>query len=466
MEFRFEKAKVWIHAHPKTIKFLEITGLILGLGILSLPFLISTGLGLIFLYVIAGTFLISVSSLALYLLDICVPPHHDMKRHVYRPGQCEGGRLYYEGDVPILTLDSKDPFIAGKAHGYLCGDAISRLSKRFGIALHTLAKQPRAKQLPNTIAATKKWIPEKFLHEMEGIVVGYNQWAQEQYGWRFPNKLTLEDVILLHLIPDSIHFQPWLFEQIPPIDGEPQQLVFACSTLVDEDSKKGIVCARNMDWPSFGLAGTLSLVIHRINEDNLHTVEVGLPSFVGTLTGMNSHGLCVAMNVCLGHTEEVRGPPASLFNRACLEKCGSLNDVDGFISEQSPLGPYHLTVVDQKGAKAIHFYQSSENTHHICTWEKHQPLCILNERYSSSCGTPIFDKRQQMFDKFFQKRENRSLEDALSLPFVSNWITTHRVVMEPQNMTFKVAFNNAFAGNVPMRDVPIQKLFSTKQSFK
>jgi len=61
-----------------------------------------------------------------------------MKTHVYQEKKCEGGRLYYENNVTILTLDSDDPFKAGKAHGYLCGNAISCLLKRFEMLLRDL----------------------------------------------------------------------------------------------------------------------------------------------------------------------------------------------------------------------------------------------------------------------------------------------------------------------------------------
>ena len=468
---RLERVGISIHEHPTTTKVLKIAGLILGVGLLaSLPFTAPIlGTGIIVGFAITGLLLALASSVALFALDLIVPPHHDMKNHVYKSKQCEGGRLYYEGDVPILSLDSDDPFKAGKAHGYLCGEAINRLSKRFDLVLHTLARRPRANQLPNTLAAMRELIPAEYLREMEGLVAGYNQWAQEQHWWQFPKKLTVDDALLFHLIPDSLNFQagpfePALTKALAEAEQAPisEDQAVACSAIVERDTQTGFIFARNMDWPSFGLAGAYSLVINRKHANELlNTVEVGVPGFVGTLTGMNSQGLSLAMNVCSGgRTMALRGMPASLYNRACLEQCRTVNDVEEFTRNQSPLGAYHLTVADRERAESIHFYQSDENTHLIRRWEENQPLSTLNCRYNPepSCAMHHSVKRQQLIDEFFQHRENRPIEDTLSLPFVNNWLTTHRVVMEPQTVRFRVAFDNAFAGKAPLHEVPTPEL--------
>ena len=157
----------------------------------------------------------------------------------------------------------------------------------------------------------------------------------------------------------------------------------------------------------------------------------------------------------------LRGIPASLYNRACLEQCQTVSDVEAFTRNQLPLGAYHLTVADRTRAESIHFYQSPGDTHLIRRWQEDQPLSTLNCRYNPSpnCAMHYSVERQQVIDEFFQHRENRPLEDTLSLPFVNNWITTHRIVMEPQTARFRVAFDNAFAGKACLHEVPTQNLF-------
>jgi hypothetical protein len=461
-----DRMSVWIHEHPTTTKVLRVAGLILGIGLLvSLPFTAPVlGIGITVSLALSGILLTIASAATLVALDLIVPPHHDMRSHVYKPQQCDGGRLYYEGDVPILSLDADDPFKAGKAHGYLCGAAIYQLMKRVDLMLHTFARASRAHQLPNVMAEMRRVIPQEYLREMEGLVEGYNQWSREQYFWRSPKKLTVDDVLLVHLMPDSVHFDPGSFgnrNEMDPNHGRRQAV--GCSAIVDRESQNsGFVFARNMDWPSFGLAGAYSFVIHRKYTNGLRsTVEVGIPGFIGTLTGMNDQGLSLAMNVCSGKTTEIRGMPAALYNRACLETCRSAQEVEGRTRAQSPLGAYHLTIADRSQAQSIHFYQGPADTHVIRRWEKGQPLSTLNCRYSPQPGFSMHssEERQQLIDNFFATRGQRPLEDVLALPFVNNWITTHRVVMEPTTGRFRVAFNNAFAGTAPLREVPTRNLF-------
>ena len=93
------------------------------------------------------------------------------------------------------------------------------------------------------------------------------------------------------------------------------------------------------------------------------------------------------MNVCGGFTTQVRGMPASLFNRACLDNCQNIMEMNQFISEHSPLGPYHLTAADPDSAQSVHFYQSDQETHVTRQWKDTQPITTLNCRYSptSNC---------------------------------------------------------------------------------
>jgi hypothetical protein len=464
---RLEAWCSWIHERPTTVKVLKIAALILGIGLIaSLPFTAPIlGTGLLVGLAITGALLILTSSVALVALDLLVSSHN-MKNHVYKPNQCESGKLYYEGDVPILSLDYDDPIKAGRAQGYLCGEVINRISKRLDLVLHTLGRKPRSSQLSNILSkvrATSPW----FLSEIKGLVEGYNRWAREQHWWQFPKKLTEDDILLLQLIPDSLQFDPGAAESNLQIQPTPEWQRVACSAIVERNEKTGFVFARNMDWPSFGLLGACSLVIHRKNKGvRLETVEVGFPSFIGTLTGMNSNGLSLAMNVCPPTRDpavDVRGMPAALYNRMCLEMWSTVDDLEVFSRIWSPLGPYHLTVSDKVKALSIHFYQdySRNPPHFIRRYDDNQHLYTLNCYYNHPCNCG--DKRPHQIDRFFQHRDNRPLEEALSLPFVNNLGTTHRVVMEPQTRRFRVAFDNSFAGKAPLQEVSASALFQNSK---
>lgn len=456
-----EKIALWIHRHPKSVKVGKVAALIFSTGMLvALPFTAPViGAAAIVGLSVAGTLLSLTSVTAVVALDLLIPPHHDMKHHVYKSGQCEGGRLYYEGDVPILSLDSDDPSKAGKAQGYLCGAAIDRMSKRFGLILHTILRQPRAHQFPQTLQAIRSTVPGEYLQEIQGLADGYKKWAKEHW-WLRPNTLTVDDFLVFHLLPDLLHFQPATENVSQREFVKARAPAFGCSAVVERDSDGNLTLVRNMDWPSFGLAGTYSLVVHRNHANGLKsTVEVGIPGFVGTLTGMNNEGLCLAMNVCLGDTDTIAGMPIALYNRFCLEKCASIEEVRGLMKQRSPFGPYHLTMADRHEAASIHFYQAN-GEHLVRTLDEGTALSTLNCRYTPKPQDHMnFGKQRQCLIDAFLKNRTQPLESVLGLDFVNNWLTTHSVKMRPQTREVGVAFDNAFAGTVPLRPVPTEKLF-------
>lgn len=452
-----EQAAIWIHEHPTVVKVAEAAALVLGVAMVAAaPFV--PVLGATVALAVGGAILVVAATAALLALDILIPPHHDMSEHVFPEAEFAGGKLYYEGDVPILSLDMDNPFEAGKAQGYLCGDAINRVVSRFDLLLHTLAGRPRADQLPKTMEEMRKVIPEEYLKEMEGLAEGYNKWVEEQLFSCMHKKITADDILLLHLLPDGLHFAPQEFEEGKPKEAGALPLA-ACTSIVDED----LVFARNMDWPSFGIAGTYTLVIHRKHKDKHSTVEVAPPGFVGAITGMNSAGLALSMNVCNGETNEIRGMPAVFHNRYALEHCSTVGDVERL--QSGPLGPYHMTVADSKEAIAIHFYQAEGENHTIRRVTEDTPVFSLNCRYTPEPVDHVHYgyKRTRHLREFFEEREGRPLEEALALPYVNNWLTTHRVMMEPGKKSMRVAFDNAFAGKAPLHTVPIATLFALRK---
>lgn len=445
-----EQTAVWIHENPTTVKAITIALLIFGIAMLvACPFL--SGVFIVVGLSIGGSLATLTASIALLALDFFIPPHHDMTNHVFKPSKCEGGEIAYEGDVPVLSLDATNPFKAGKAQGYLLGEAINAIAKRLKIACYTLQKRAGPESLPNTLQKIQTMIPEKYLEEIEGLVEGYEQWAQENWG-HFPERLSKEDFLMLHMLPDFYtHLDTQSVESNPGV---------ACSSILNHDRNRAPQFARNLDWFSLGVGGTYSIVVRR-QYDSYKTIEAMLPGFVGTLTGMNSHGLSIAMNVangCSSDTKEIRGMPAIFYNRACLEECISVEEVENLIQKLSPLGPYHLTVADSNQGASIHFYQSPTKTHVVRRLEE-EPFFTLNGTYAPDPLEFEYDsslQRRKHLNHFFaQQTEDQQLEEALALPFVNNWETMHRIVMEPRNGIFKVAFDNAFAGKAPLHTLSI-----------
>ena len=131
-----QKIKIWIHKHPTAVKTIQIANIIFGLAsIVAAPFSWTVlGVGAIAIAATGGLIAI-INALALKFLEIKIPPHHDMKHHVFKTGEYGAGKLYYKGDIPILEVLSDDPFKAGEAQGFRHGPYINKLHSRLQFLL-------------------------------------------------------------------------------------------------------------------------------------------------------------------------------------------------------------------------------------------------------------------------------------------------------------------------------------------
>lgn len=468
---KYQKFTLWMHNHPTAVNCTKVALYTLGAGLVigSVGAAATSMLASAIVLGLSGATVLAVTWITFKILGLIVSPHQ-MSNHMFTPGQCDGGELYYDGDVPILKLTDQDPFKAGKAHGYLIAHVLSKLRNTWDVALHTIGGISRPSEALDLIAKLKKQIPDEYIREMEGVAEGYNKWLDENGGGI---RLTIEDLIFYHLLPDSIHFKlPTTPNFISKILGSTIGTL-ACTAIVDRDEKKGPIFARNMDWPSLGVAGAFTLMIQRPG----NTLEVGLPGFVGTLTGMNlKTGLCVAMNVCGNGTDElnteVKGMPACLYNRFVLDNCKKGKDIPKALKHRSPLGEYHMTWGDPEDAGAVHMYQGDNKNSHFERLLDHEkePLIVTNCRYSTtgeqSCHLHYSNERDGAIKELFKKAttelpkqevdKEKLLQFSLSLPHVNNYETTHSILMIPSTRTMKVAFNNEYSGTDTLQEVHVR----------
>ncbi len=441
MTSTFRRFGMWVGKNPKTVNTLLCASIIYSVGsFLSLPFRVSSlGLSGIAVRAVSAP-LIGLASLVMLLtFPILTPYRYNMKHHKYTEGSCESGELKYENDVPILRLDMKDPYKAGFAQGFLCGDAIFWLIRLSPIFL--------SKEIPQSvIERLESKIPEKYRKEMQGIADGCN----ERRKGCFLNelKVTAEEVLRLNLVVDSTY----LLE-------EQAQTQVACTSIIEKDADGNIVFARNMDWLSLSFVGACSLVTHRVEEGNV-LVSSTIGGFIGVPTGMNQHGLAIAINSCTDFIENekrsleerTQGMPIGFYTRACLAKCKNIADVEEFIEENPFAGPYHLIVADRDGGASFHLFQG-ESSYLVRKLEEGKPLITFNNPYMEN-GLCKKELRDFHLEDFMKDRRMRPLENALALEEVNNNRTLHSLVMRPSvPLKLAVAFDNAYSAENNLRIV-------------
>lgn len=205
-----------VHAHSSLIKVTEIAGIVLGLAALAAAPAAFMALGPVAMLIpFAGSAVAAICYLARAKLHLLLSTAHSMKSHTFQSANYGAGRLDYQGHVPILELKSDDPYKAGEAHGYLLGRQLHHNLQ----TLHTVNQSsfnphptPAPSSIPHAMKALRDQIPQDYLREMQGVVDGYNKWAKEGL-FRRAGKVTLDDLILMHMKPDSLH----LMGSMPPL---------------------------------------------------------------------------------------------------------------------------------------------------------------------------------------------------------------------------------------------------------
>lgn len=453
--------------HPTTVKVIEIALFIFGTGLIAiLPYTIPE-LGKVCALSLAclGGLIILITYLFHETLEL-LPPYFDMSTHLYQPftsRDSNGTQLYYENDIPILVINADNPYQAGYDHGYHLGIGISKMLEIWDPLLHDKYGYPRAEEIPKSIKAFCSIIPKAHLEELQGLVKGYNQWIDEQNN-HLHIKLSFESALVFHFVSDIMHYKP-SDDHIParsPITIRINDLQrVGCTVVVDRDENQNIVAARNMDW---GLVGAYTVIFKR-KYANFETLEIGFPGLIGTVTGRKDSGFTVMMNIAFGQTSEVRGMPTCFFNRACLENCNSVSEVENFLKKYNPLGPFHLIAIDNQDAKSFHMHQNAdEQSPHYVTRSlfDQQPLIVTNCAYPDHTGRGEdfvgSHLREESLEAFFRDARKKIAKDkydplailgaAMKLPHVCNPITAQSILFSKDKV--ELVFDNYFAAEKPL----------------
>lgn len=459
----------WMHEHP-TVQNTAITAL----GVLGLKTFYDGVQSYSFYTTSIGAALFGSAYMLQKVLPIFVPPTFNSANKSFKTETCRGVSLTYNGNLPILTIPNEvKPYDAGYARGYMMAAQIKELLEKNDFAFHTLRRLPR--KIPYLIEKMKKEIPAEYITEMEGLVAGYNA---KRKTWKFlkGNELTLDHLIYFHLLPDVGHMD---FKEADNWAQRNQEGVMGCTVVVDGDKTTGPRAIRTVDWIPMDVYGKYSLIELRETADGLRSAGQSFPLFVGFLTAMNEHGLCAAMNVARGLTDNPQGMPAVFYLRKMIETCTSLKGEKGaesFWQNNSPLGPFNLSVLDENDAAGVHFYQMEDRTHHIRWWNEGAELVTLNFRYGEKGETnptptnsaerkiEIENYYRNLHDqgKYEETDSSERLRGVLNGPEVNNIRTTSTAYIDPKNRIFETSFDNGYAADRPLLKIPVDTWFSRK----
>lgn len=264
--------------------------------------------------------------------------------------------LRQEDGFVVVTLEG-DPYQIGLQHGRLLADRIQlmrrtlyddlifRQGRLFGLGFVALAR--------SITAILERHIPEPLKLEIRGVADGSG------IGYR--------DVLFFNCFDDLLHALIRLVLTLPP--QARARVGLACSALVSLPSPGGdepMLLGRNLDYyVSGGVLGADGIVTRTMKEQlvcfavrpdrGARFFSIGWPGFVGTVTGVNQHGVAIACLTSALPGQTPNGTPLPLLYRSILQWSGELDQVERIVRRARRTVGNNLVAVSARERNAALF---------------------------------------------------------------------------------------------------------------
>ncbi len=254
--------------------------------------------------------------------------------------------------------------------------------------------------------------------------------------------------------------------------------VAACSTIAvhtNATETGEMLMGRNLDFPSLDIAHEANIVVvyegegrqsaignRQSEEDPTPNTQdpapayatVTWPGFLGALTGLNEAGLALSMMLVYGHVkhEHLRGQPFPLVFRRLLRECSTVRQADQVLRDKPYCTATNLILADAERTAArfqlhptdpVVEYTSPESPATACTNHYHERTIrkFAFTWFSSVLRYRRLIKRIDHGDKWTVQRIKDALQ-ATGIPMIN----LQRAIMEPEQRTLHVAFENLARG--------------------
>ncbi|MCS7160281.1 MAG: C45 family peptidase, partial [Gemmatales bacterium] len=254
----------------------------------------------------------------------------------YPEGKCECGRLSYISKIPVLEVWG-EPEQIGQAMARLGVVPAERLRHYprelfFAVLPPLTPAEWRTRAWQELLAAGQRLIanmPERYRREYESL----RKHVPEAWHEGLLAGNTLFD------IKRVVHCSA-VIVQVRPVQG-------------DANSQASLLLGRNLDFPTLGYLHKYSLVSVYRPRDRYAFVAVGFPGMIGVLSGMNEHGLCVAMLEVYESGDgsppfDGKGIPYAVCLRQLLEECRTVEEADRRLREMPHTCYYNLAICDTR----------------------------------------------------------------------------------------------------------------------
>ncbi len=231
-----------------------------------------------------------------------------------------GGRLVARSPAPALLL-SGTPAEIGRAHGTLLKSEIAILHEHYLLAF--LKKPEELARAREVATELEPFISPRHREELAAMA--------EAAG------LPLADALLAQTFLDAYK-------------------VALCSTAAVDARRSSTgepLVARNLDFPTLGIAHRATVLAVVRPAGRFAFASVGWPGMTGALTGINEHGLTLAVMVLHEGTPYRAGMPYTLVFRTILEEAKTTDEALELLRKAPRTTGNNLILCDRAGSIAV-----------------------------------------------------------------------------------------------------------------
>lgn len=212
----------------------------------------------------------------------------------------------------------------------------------------------------------------------------------------------------------------------------------ACSSIsVPADASPDHVArfARNLDFPTYGIADKSSVVFVYQPTDRFGFVSISWPGLIGVLSGMNEHGLALTnMEVTRPAGSVPKAMPYTLLYRTVLERCKTVDEAIDLLKTTPRQTPNNLMLMDASGNRAV--VELTPEKVVVRTGKPGAALISTNHQRGEDQDTPgRCDRYDYLHDtalKDFGKLDREKLQAMLS-HVQQDQMTIQSMIFEPGN---------------------------------
>jgi hypothetical protein len=302
------------------------------------------------------------------------------------------GKLWEKQGITVVEL-SGSPEQMGEAHGRLLKEKIrcAYFDMVEGRVLPGIGRELFGDD-PAKIEAFAGWCRRQAMVYVDRI---RPEFQAEMHALAKAADLTWEQVVLAQAMLDTVELAGLRHSE---------QFFHACTQMafLPERCAGKTLVARNLDWPSFGLAHELTALFHFIPDDGIPFWSLGFAGTIGTLTVINHEGLIVTEE-SLTETADVSdlGVPQFIMHRELAQFESTLDGAARRLIEAPRNNGYHTLITSGREGEASTILHSA---HH----------CAIR-RADKGIGWGVqLDRRPELYDGGAMPSEHVPLTDDTS----------------------------------------------------